>query len=216
MQVKLEDNTVLLVAETDAERAELAAWLAARTDRLFRLVPSRGSAVRLDDLGPDARLDEPAINITWNTAPKPFDLIANLAPTPFEVDGRPFASVEGFWQGLKFAEGAERDHVAGLAGHEARRAGGRVPYGETVTYQGKPARVGTIEHWALMEKACTAKFEQHEAARAALLSTAPRRLEHKVKVDSKTIPGVIMAEIWMRLRGRLEDGKWGQPPISEI
>jgi predicted NAD-dependent protein-ADP-ribosyltransferase YbiA (DUF1768 family) len=206
MQVKLEDGTVLLVAETEAERRELAAWAEVRADRLFRLTPARGTAVRLTDLGSHARLDEPALNITWDAAPKPFDLIANLAPTPFELDGRHYASVEGFWQGLKLPEGPERERVAALAGHDARKAGGRVRYGDTVTYQGRPARVGTVEHWELMEMACWAKFEHHKAARAALLATAPRRLEHKVKVDSKTIPGVIMADIWMRQRARLLAG----------
>lgn len=206
MQVKFEDGTVLLVAETGAERDELALWARTRADRLFRLAPGRGSAVRLDDLGADARLDEPAINITWDAAPKPFKLIANLAPTPFELDGRQYASVEGFWQGLKLPEGPERERVAALAGHDAKKAGGRVRYADTVTYQGLQARVVTVEHWELMELACWAKFEQHEAARAALLSTAPRRLEHKVKVDSKTIPGVIMADIWMRQRARLLAG----------
>ena len=38
------------------------------------------------------------------------------------------------------------------------------------------------------------------AARAALLATGTRPLEHKVKVDSRTIPGIVMADIWTRIR----------------
>jgi hypothetical protein len=54
-----------------------------------------------------------------------------------------------------------------------------------------------------MERACTAKFEQNAKAREALLATAKRPLVHQVRPDSQTIPGVIMAEIWTRIRERL-------------
>jgi hypothetical protein len=54
-----------------------------------------------------------------------------------------------------------------------------------------------------MERACAAKFEQHGPARGALLATGQRPLTHKVRPDSRMIPGVILADIWMRLRDRL-------------
>ena len=54
-----------------------------------------------------------------------------------------------------------------------------------------------------MECACEAKFSQHEEARRALLNTKERPLVHKTRRDSRTIPGVIMAEIWTRIRSRL-------------
>jgi predicted NAD-dependent protein-ADP-ribosyltransferase YbiA (DUF1768 family) len=57
-----------------------------------------------------------------------------------------------------------------------------------------------------MERACRAKFEQNADARAALLSTGDRPLTHVVRRDSKTIPSVIMAQIWMRIRHDLRQG----------
>jgi len=51
-----------------------------------------------------------------------------------------------------------------------------------------------------MERACRVKFEHNADASAALLSTGDRPLTHIVRRDSKTIPGVIMAQIWMRIR----------------
>jgi predicted NAD-dependent protein-ADP-ribosyltransferase YbiA (DUF1768 family) len=57
-----------------------------------------------------------------------------------------------------------------------------------------------------MKKACRAKFEQSAEANAALLATADRPLPHVVRHDSKTIPGVVMAEIWMRIRNDLRQG----------
>ena len=55
----------------------------------------------------------------------------------------------------------------------------------------------------LMERATTAKFEQHADARDTLLSTGERPLTHQMKNDSRTIPGAILAEIWMRCRAAL-------------
>jgi hypothetical protein len=53
-----------------------------------------------------------------------------------------------------------------------------------------------------MERACSAKFEQNPEALKALLSTGDRLLDHRVRRDSKTIPGAFMADIWMRIRQR--------------
>jgi hypothetical protein len=55
-----------------------------------------------------------------------------------------------------------------------------------------------------MERACRAKFEQCHEAREALLSTGTRPLTHRMRRDSKSIPGVIMADIWMRIRRHLQ------------
>ena len=68
---------------------------------------------------------------------------------------------------------------------------------------GQEIAVGTWAHWQLMEQACRAKFSQNEEARAALLATGWRPLVHVVRRDSKAIPGVIMADIWMRIRAEL-------------
>jgi len=56
-----------------------------------------------------------------------------------------------------------------------------------------------------MEKACRAKFTQNAEAAAALLATGDRPLTHVVRRDSKTIPGVVMAAIWMRIRKELKN-----------
>ncbi len=65
-------------------------------------------------------------------------------------------------------------------------------------------RVGTWDHWQFMERACRAKFEQNPAAQDALLATGNRPLVHQMRRDSRTIPGVIMADIWMRIRVALQ------------
>jgi predicted NAD-dependent protein-ADP-ribosyltransferase YbiA (DUF1768 family) len=60
-----------------------------------------------------------------------------------------------------------------------------------------------------MRRACEAKFAQHEGARTALLDTGERWLTHRVRKDSRTIPGAIMADIWMRIREQSCDDEAG-------
>src|SRR6202167_2535911 len=64
-------------------------------------------------------------------------LLSNFAPTPFTFHGRRYASLEGFWQMMKYPEGADdpratfpglvwkytRDEVARLTGFDAKHAG---------------------------------------------------------------------------------------------
>ena len=130
----------------------------------------------------------------------PLRLISNFALTPFVLDALPYASIEGFWQGLKFPDEVNRRRLAELNGSEAKDAGLYAPKADHVAYLGQDIRVGTWDHWQLMERACRAKFEQNEEAAQALISTGARPLIHRMRNDSRSIPGVIMAEIWMRIR----------------
>jgi predicted NAD-dependent protein-ADP-ribosyltransferase YbiA (DUF1768 family) len=130
-------------------------------------------------------------------------MIGNFATAPFDLDGQRYLSVESFWQGLKFGSDSERRRLAQLEGPRARAEGDKQGYGSTVTYSGQEIAVGTWAHWQLMEKACRAKFAQNPEAAAALLATGNRPLTHVVRHDSKAIPGVIMAAIWMRIRKEL-------------
>lgn len=191
MQLRMEGGQAILLAETEGERDAL------------RAVGSRfcGKDLRITRSGTPLVLahNEP-INITYDSAPMPLRLIANLAEAPFELDDRRYASTEGFWQGLKFPDEVSRLRLAGLSGHAAKSAAPAVQPGEWIVYEGRRVCVGTIDHWALMERACRAKFTQHDGARAALLSTGDAPLVHKVDPDSRTIPGIIMADIWTRIR----------------
>jgi predicted NAD-dependent protein-ADP-ribosyltransferase YbiA (DUF1768 family) len=199
MRVMFKDAVLAMIPETDAEREAFAAWRSTKAGHVFALTGADGT---LHDIGDrDDACREP-ININTK-ARKPLDLISNVAATRFELDGEDYASVEGFWQGLKFADLAERRRVAALSGSEAKDAGGQAPASDLILYGDEVIRTGTWNHWRLMERACEAKFGQHERARAALLSTGERPLIHQMRQDSRTIPGVIMAQIWMRIREQL-------------
>ena len=80
-------------------------------------------------------------------------MIANFATTPFELDGVRYASVEAFWQSLRFPV-EERARIAAMDGALAKRASAEQPYGSHVLYAGKAVAVGTWDHWQLMRRAC--------------------------------------------------------------
>jgi predicted NAD-dependent protein-ADP-ribosyltransferase YbiA (DUF1768 family) len=183
--------------------ASLASWGAQHAGQVFRLRATNDGTVRLHAIGPEDEACRVPINIT-SRSPGELKLISNFAAAHFTLDGLDYASVEGFWQGLKFPDDADRRRLAALVGSKAKDAGYHAPKLDGFTYAGATVRVGTWDHWQLMEKACLAKFEQCEAPRAALLSTGRRPLVHQVKPDSRSIPGVIMADIWMRIRAGLQ------------
>jgi predicted NAD-dependent protein-ADP-ribosyltransferase YbiA (DUF1768 family) len=206
MQARFKQGLIIVVAETDEERAELAQFACGNRDHVFHLRSCGDDGFALHDLGVREDACREPINVFSGMGDPRFEPIGNLAHTPFELNGRSYASVEGFWQGLKVYSERERARIAALSGSEAKSAVKDAAERDLVSYEGATIRVGRPEHWALMRLACTAKFTQNEMARNALLATGHRPLLHQVRRDSQTIPGVIMADIWMRIRALLQDG----------
>ena len=209
MRILFKDAVVVIIPDGEEDDRTVRSWAAERRDHVFGVEAHAGAQVVLRDLGPRADACREPINIGLWVPDEQLRLISNLAHTPFVLDGRRYESVEAFWQGFKFPSAADRRRVALLDGHAARRAGQEAQPSDTFVYEGETYRVGTFSHWTLMHRACAAKFGQHAEAQAALLSTGSRPLEHRVRRDSRNIPGVIMADIWMRIRARLADGTLG-------
>ncbi len=203
MRVRLKEGLLIVTAESEDERRAVDEWAGRHEGRVFLLTPQDGQTVRLKSLGPRAQACREPINVTSRALDPGVRLISNFADTPFTLDGLRYRSVEAFWQGLKFPDLSKRREIALLHGEDARRAGFDAPGGETFEYDGHLIRVATPDHWRLMFRACREKFGQHTEARAALLSTGERPLVHRVRRDSRSIPGVVMADIWMRVRKRL-------------
>lgn len=128
-------------------------------------------------------------------------LLSNLAPTPFTFHGRNYASLEGFWQAMKFPEDADdprakatgiewkftREQVMQMTGFDAKHAGdagsaNMKKMGITwVSFEGKrfeykPATPGLPrsergEHHRLIVEATRAKVEQNPEVKRVLLAT---------------------------------------------
>jgi predicted NAD-dependent protein-ADP-ribosyltransferase YbiA (DUF1768 family) len=205
MRAILKDDCLILIPEGEEEVSSCASWKAARTGHVFLLRPSNRPQLELGALGAMEHACRLPINIVSSSSTPEARLISNLAATPFELDGERYMSVESFWQGLKFDNALDRKRLAAMSGPQARAAGQEKGYLKTVEHCGSEIGVGSFEHWSLMERACTANFDQHGPSREALLSTRERPLEHKVRRDSRAIPGVVMAAIWMQIRKLQEE-----------
>ncbi len=207
MKVILKDRMVILIPETPTERGDVSLWKELHVGHVLAVAGDPGEGLALGDLGlRDDACREP-INIASNAPHPAAKLVSNFGDAPFVLDGQDYASVESFWQSLKFEKNSDRRRIAALPGAHARNEGEDRGYGATVRYGETDIPVGTYEHWQLMRLACEAKFDQHFEAREALLSTGDRPLTHVVRRDSRTIPGVLMAEIWMRIRKKLREGE---------
>jgi predicted NAD-dependent protein-ADP-ribosyltransferase YbiA (DUF1768 family) len=153
-------------------------------------------------------------------------LLSNFAATPFEYRGRRYASVEGFWQMMKYPEGATdpratlpgiqwtytREQVGRMTAFEAKHAG---DLGEKnmaamgidwVTFEGrrmayKSAAPG--EHYRIIKEAMWAKVRQNPEVRRVLLSTGDLVLRPDHHQEAGAPPEWRYFEVWMEVRARL-------------
>jgi predicted NAD-dependent protein-ADP-ribosyltransferase YbiA (DUF1768 family) len=121
-------------------------------------------------------------------------LLSNFAATPFVYHGVRYASLEGFWQMMKYPEGPDdprsaqagvtwthtRAEVAQLVGFEAKHAGDLASENmrklgiDWVTFEGRrlpyrPAKPG--EHYRIIADATWEKVRQNPAVQKVLLAT---------------------------------------------
>jgi len=203
MRAIFKEQLLVLVPDTADEADALELWKLEHAAHVLAVGGADARSLELHDLGERAGACREPINIVSNSRDPVARMIGNFATAPFELDGQRYVAVESFWQGLKFERDSDRRRLAQYEGPRARAEGDKQGYGATVSYGGQEVAVGTWAHWQLMERACRAKFAQNAEAAAALLSTGDRPLTHIVRRDSKSIPGVIMADIWMRIRADL-------------
>ncbi len=153
-------------------------------------------------------------------------ILSNFAATPFDFHGVNYASVEGFWQMMKYPEGPDdprsvanlhwtysRDQVAHLTGFEAKRAGDLASANmktlgiDWVTFENQrmpyrsPARG---EHYRLIVEAMRAKLRQNPQVRETLLATGDLVLKPDHHQSASDPDEWRYFEIWMQLRSELQ------------
>ena len=197
------ESLIIMIPENINEEKKINEFKKDEAGEHYLLKKVGSAKLQFFKLENDILLQYKPINIIYTSNDKQIKLISNFAFTPFLLNGIEYASVEAFWQGLKFPQVEERERIAKLYGSRAKFAGSGAPDRKTFKYIGQRIRFGSSEHWALMKKACIEKFTQNLNAKEALLNTGNRPLSHKVKRDSLIIPGIIMAEIWTKIRAGL-------------
>lgn len=147
------------------------------------------------------------INIGIRGETETEQLLSNFAATPFTMDGWRYASVEGFWQSLKFPREKDRRRVAAMSGVQAKLEGKQAPKREEFEYQGRMIEVGSPEHHQLMRTAIKRKLRQNPKVLKLLLETGDEEITHiligkdgRQIPDSKSIPGKVFSRILMDLR----------------
>jgi predicted NAD-dependent protein-ADP-ribosyltransferase YbiA (DUF1768 family) len=158
-------------------------------------------------------------------------LLSNFAATPFTFEGETYASVEGFWQMMKFPDSLiaddprkapqfvwtnTREGVAQLVGFEAKDAGneGSKVMKELgidwVSYFGKQMPYHTPEkgeHYDLIRRAMKAKLEQTQGLKELLLKTGDLTLKPDHDQGANPPPAWQYFQIWMEFRSELQSEK---------
>jgi predicted NAD-dependent protein-ADP-ribosyltransferase YbiA (DUF1768 family) len=164
-------------------------------------------------------------------------LLSNFAATPFTFHGNHYASLEGFWQMMKFPENADdprakfpgldwkytRDQVAQLAGFDAKHAGDLANGNMKkmgiawVTFEGrrleyKPARPG--EHYKLIGESTRVKVLQNPDVKRVLLATGDLVLKPDHRQEAEAPAAGRYYEILMNLRAELQQAGAGSAAQS--
>ncbi|HSE26188.1 MAG TPA: NADAR family protein [Pyrinomonadaceae bacterium] len=148
-------------------------------------------------------------------------LLSNFAATPFTFRGKPYASLEGFWQMMLYPEGPSdprckgvtwkytRAQVAQLTAFEAKRAGTLAEENmkqlgiEWATFEGKRFPYRSLKpgkHYQLIVAATREKVRQNEAVRKVLLQTGDLILKPDHYGEPNAPPEWRYYEILMQIR----------------
>ncbi|MEK7790690.1 MAG: NADAR family protein [Deltaproteobacteria bacterium] len=151
-------------------------------------------------------------------------IFSNFANTPFEFDGKTYASIEGFWQMMKYPDPDDaydpryrkdliwkytREEVSQLSGFDAKHAGEAakenyeklgikwISYrGKRMEYKGKDQD----EHYRLIFRATQSKIEQNLKAKELLMKTGNLILRPDHQQSPDATPAYRYHEILMRIR----------------
>jgi predicted NAD-dependent protein-ADP-ribosyltransferase YbiA (DUF1768 family) len=153
-------------------------------------------------------------------------ILSNFAATPFELYGKRYASVEGFWQMMLYPEGKDdprgkakgvewkftREQVSQMTAFEAKSAGTLAEENmkklgiDWCTFDGKrfPYRSATPgEHYRLIVAAMRAKLDQNPEIIRILRATGDLILKPDHHGEEDPPPEWKYYEIWMLLRTEL-------------
>ena len=154
-------------------------------------------------------------------------LLSNFAATPFEFRGQRYASLEGFWQMMKYPEDAEddrakfpgllwpytREEVAQLTAFEAKRAGDVADENmqqmgiDWVTFEGRQMEYRPVEpgeHYELIVAATREKVRQNSEVERVLLATGDLVLKPDHYQPRDAVHAWQYHEILMQLRSELQ------------
>lgn len=126
----------------------------------------------------------------WSTNSYPSNVLSNLYPNSFEIDGIFCASMEGFLQSLKMKDAEKQREVCALSGKSAKAQSTSGWQSDQMVYwQGQSIQRQSQQFEELIHRAFLSLFDQSELFREALLSTRDKSLYHTrgISNSQKTI-----------------------------
>ena len=115
----------------------------------------------------------------WSKSSYPANVLSNLYPNVFEIDGVRCASMEGFLQALKNEDCEVQKEICSLSGKEAKeRSISDWQNTQTIYWQGKPINRQSQDYQTLIRRAYQCLFEHNDTFRNALLSTKGKYIYH--------------------------------------
>lgn len=156
-------------------------------------------------------------------------LLSNFAPTPFIFHGKRYASLEGFWQMMKYPEDAQdpratfpglrwpftRAQVAQMTGFDAKRAGDAANTNmakmdiDWVSFEGQRMKYHSAApgaHYELIFEATREKVRQNPDVQKVLLATGDLILRPDHDQGPNPPPAWRYYDILMQIRSELQKG----------
>jgi len=155
-------------------------------------------------------------------------ILSNFANTPFTYRGKTYASIEGFWQMLKFPElknderihqdtkwNYTREQVSSLSSFAAKAAGTEASQNmktlgiDWVTFEGKKINYRENkkgEFYQLIKEVMLEKIKQNSNVKKILLQTGDLRLMPDHLQEPNSPPAWKYFEIWSEIREDLKKG----------
>lgn len=147
--------------------------------------------------------EEKPLNVASGAGEAVGKMLSNFTERPFVLDGKSYASVEAFYQGLKWPDAAKRAEVSVLTGKEAKYASRGSPKSETFEYNGTTIKFGSREHHELVKTAIRESLEQNPAMLKEFVETHPRPLMHRTgrrENPNSAFPGSVFTRILTEIR----------------
>lgn len=184
-----------------------------KLEQIDKTVPRGELEPRLRHKPPDFShlpIAQRPVNIGSSSAELTATEMSNFAHTPFNLGGKTFGSVEGFYVWLKWAQDPQRQsQAASMWGAEAKKFG-KASKNTKAVWDGAEITLGSPEHHAVVKAAIKAKLEQHPAIAKRFADTYPREIIHDLgypENPNTKLPGKDFSRILTELRQELIDGK---------
>jgi predicted NAD-dependent protein-ADP-ribosyltransferase YbiA (DUF1768 family) len=147
----------------------------------------------------------------------PANALSNFAPHPFEIDGVPCNSMEGFLQSLKFESKEMQEYVCTLVGYAAKKKGRNKNWKQPqiLYWREIPIKRDSREYQDLLDHAYTELYKNTKF-KAALEASGKAVLTHSMGKSKKSETVLTTREFCSRLTKLRDNGTLQEPKNKKL